>query len=126
MPRTLTDYVVNNRYTRPLRVGVERRVLAIKTLRGVANRLYNVAGSAPKSTFYQRSAKISGDYTGFFAGGIWNIFAPPFSLKMPLREDWAWLDWDLALSTVGHEPEIKDFYVKLLDSRFKPDIFCDI
>ena len=126
MPRTLTDFVVNNRYTRPLRIGAERRALAFKNVREVANRLYNVAGPAHKSALYQRSAKIYRDYRGFFTAGVWNIFAPPFSLKMPLREDWVWLDWDLALSAVGHEPEIKDFYVKLLNSRFKPDIFCDI
>jgi FkbM family methyltransferase len=126
MPRTWTDYVINNRYTRPLRIGAERRALAFKNVREVANRLYNVAGPVRKAAFYQRSAKIYRDYWGFFKAGDWNISAPPFSLKMPLRNDWAWLDWDLALSAVGHEPEIKDFYVKLLDSRFKPDIFCDI
>src|SRR5262249_16352256 len=94
--------------------------------RQVINHLYNTAGPSGKSAFYRRSAKIFRDHQGYFSSGEWVLNAPPFSLKMPLRKDWAWLDWDLALSALGHEPDIKDFYVKLLTSPFRPSVFCDI
>jgi FkbM family methyltransferase len=66
------------------------------------------------------------NYESSIAPGHWRIESPPFHLSLPLRADWAWLDWNLALATLGHEWEIKDFYAKLLTSSFRPDLFCDI
>ena len=36
------------------------------------------------------------------------------------------MDWDLALSIVGRDSEVVDYYAKLLRSEFRPDTFVDI
>lgn len=45
---------------------------------------------------------------------------------MPLTAERFWLDWDTALSIVGHETEIKDTYLALIGSREAPELFLDI
>ncbi len=37
-----------------------------------------------------------------------------------------WLDWDAALSILGHEVEIKETYASLLASTVPPDLFIDV
>jgi FkbM family methyltransferase len=45
---------------------------------------------------------------------------------MPLTSERLWLDWDTAVSIIGHDIEVKKTYQALLDSREKPDLFIDI
>lgn len=126
MARSSIDYLVNNRLTRPMRAALERRALVSRRVRSLANRLYNATDDAGRQTLYERSAKIFRNHPATFSPGTWDIDVPPFRLRMPLRGEHAWLDWDSALSVLGHDTEVKNFYAKLLDSRFRPDVFCDI
>jgi len=45
---------------------------------------------------------------------------------MPLRSERMWLDWDNALSIVGHDVEIKRTYDSCLRSAEPPEVFLDI
>jgi FkbM family methyltransferase len=45
---------------------------------------------------------------------------------MPLRSDWSWLDWDTAVSIVGHDIELKQTYAAIIGSEQRPMIFLDI
>jgi len=125
MARSTIDYMINNRLARPLRMAFERKALASKMLRVLANRFYNATDSDGRRALYERSAKIFRKHPANFNSGTWGIDVAPFRLRMPLRGKHAWLDWDLALAALGHDPEIKDFYEKILNSRFRPDVFCD-
>lgn len=44
---------------------------------------------------------------------------------MPLRNEECWLDWDNALSILGHDPDIKETYENLLDT-ISIKVFFDI
>ena len=94
-------------------------------LRLLFNRFYNATDKDGRRTLYERSAKIFRNHSAAFSSGTWDIDVAPFRLRMPLRSEHAWLDWDLALAVLGHDPEIKDFYTKILNSRLRPDVFCD-
>jgi FkbM family methyltransferase len=124
--RTLTDFFINNRHTARARVSLERFAISSRIARSAANWLFNKVGPSGKTLLYKSRAGLFRDYERSIAPGQWRIESPPFHMSLPLRADWAWLDWNLALATLGHEWEIKDFYAQLLTSPFRPDLFCDI
>ena len=126
MARSPIDCLVNNRLTRPVRVALERRALASKRVRSLVNRFYNATDDEGRRAFYERSAKIFRNHPAALSLDAWDIDVSPFRLRMPLRGDHAWSERDLALAVLGHDPEVKDFYAKILNSRFRPDVFCDI
>lgn len=45
-------------------------------------------------------------------------------IKLPIRRDYLWLDWDTALSILGHDIGVKRFYEEKIDSGI--DLFIDI
>jgi FkbM family methyltransferase len=91
-----------------------------------ANWYYNFTNDAGRMAIYRRSAKIFRDVPATFDSGYWYVDVPPFCLRMPLRKEHAWLDWDSALAVLGHDLEVKKFYAKLLESRYRPEVFIDI
>jgi len=46
-------------------------------------------------------------------------------LVMPLRSSSLWLDWDCAISVLGHDREIKETYLRLINAR-AVDSFVDV
>ena len=126
MARRLVDYVIDNRFTRPARAALERRAFAWPPIRAWVNGRHNRTNAEGRIALYHRSAKIFRGHDGRFKTGVWDIDVPPFRLRMPLRPEQAWLDWDTALSALGHDAEIKDFYASILTSDLRPDLFCDI
>jgi FkbM family methyltransferase len=57
--------------------------------------------------------------------GVWKVKFANAEIKMPLTPDRLWLDWNSALSIVGHDVEIKETYEAILLSNDRPDIFID-
>lgn len=47
-------------------------------------------------------------------------------IKMPLQTDSLWLGWDLAVSIVGHDMEIKSFYERLIKTSGNNITFFDV
>lgn len=107
-------------------MALQRKALASSTVCALANRHYNATTDAGRSAFYHRYAKICRGHIVRFGCKEWCVDVPPFHIRMPLRNEEAWLDWDLALSILGHDAEIIDFYAKVLRSEFRPDVFVDI
>lgn len=58
--------------------------------------------------------------------GTWNVNFGSATLTLPLRSGRMWLDWDNAVSIVGHDREIKSTYASLLGSRYRPAVFFDV
>jgi FkbM family methyltransferase len=56
---------------------------------------------------------------------IWKVDVAGVAVTMPLRGAEAWLDWDLAMSLIGHELEIKQTYLYLLRDQ-RPSLFLDV
>lgn len=47
-------------------------------------------------------------------------------VKLPLTQNRMWLDWDIAMSILGHELEIKTTYKTLTKNNSRPTLFFDI
>ena len=48
------------------------------------------------------------------------------NIRIPLTSDRFWLDWETAVSVVGHDVAIKDTYEALITSLDRPELFIDI
>lgn len=72
----------------------------------------------PKSLrlFHQLYAKIFSNADHPVPEGEWNVFFNDKKIKLPLRKEKAWLDWDIAVSVTGHDPDIKETYKSLINS----------
>lgn len=53
--------------------------------------------------------------------GVWRVRFLDKIIKLPITKDRIWLDWDLALSVIGHDTDIKETYKNL-----KVGMFIDI
>jgi FkbM family methyltransferase len=56
----------------------------------------------------------------------WRIKFNGKALLLPLRTETLWLDWDLAVSIVGHDLEVKSFYEELIKKSKSQLCFFDI
>src|SRR5207249_3638516 len=59
-------------------------------------------------------------------GGLWTVTFLGRPIRLSLRPGQMWLDWDAALSILGHEVEIKETYSSLLASSASPELFIDV
>ena len=78
------------------------------------NALYNGLNYEQKSAIYRRFAKLFRRRTPPPVTGHWYVDFNGRRITIPLQEESLWLDWDTALSVLGHEPEIKSTYEALL------------
>lgn len=60
------------------------------------------------------------------AAGEWLIQFANQKIRLPLRPTWSWLDWDNAVSILGHDIEVKKTYAALVKSDQRPELFLDI
>ncbi len=58
--------------------------------------------------------------------GDWSARLGGKLVRMPLRSETIWLDWDSAVSICGHDIEVKETYENFLESKQVPDLFVDI
>ncbi|MEE2751442.1 MAG: FkbM family methyltransferase [Myxococcota bacterium] len=56
----------------------------------------------------------------------WTVDACGVRLDFPLRPEMLWLDWGLSVSFLGHDLGLKDFYHRVVESRFRPRCFLDV
>jgi len=61
-----------------------------------------------------------------FKPDIWKLTFGRSYVQIPLTKEQLWLDWDTALSVIGHDHEIKQTYESLILSKFAPTCFLDI
>jgi FkbM family methyltransferase len=58
--------------------------------------------------------------------GTWKVYFAGKEVLLPLKPERMWLDWDTALSILGHDVEVKKTYESLLKSGIRPDLYFDI
>jgi FkbM family methyltransferase len=78
------------------------------------------------SFFHGHFAKLFRDSHRQVDEGQWRLDFAGRQLILPLRPERFWLDWDAALSTLGHETEIKRTYASLILSSSRPELFIDV
>jgi FkbM family methyltransferase len=116
----------NNRITRPIKCWIVKAIVSRRGLRDPLNRWYEKLNEQAKERFYVRYAKIYRNSTARLDAGGWTVTFLDNKIILPLRPDYAWLDWDNAVSILGHDLEIKQTYEALLASNQRPDCFMDV
>lgn len=95
--------------------------------RTILNGFYLQLNTQQTSCFYQWFSKIYRDTHFRVNEGIWKVNFGEQTIFMPLTSDSLWLDWDQAISIVGHDIDVKQTYEAILTSELsKPDLFVDI
>lgn len=93
--------------------------------RGWLNKLYNSLNEKERVIFHYMFARIFRNGKARPLNVEWTIKFNNAKIKMPLRTETLWLDWDLAVSIMGHDLEIKYFYEKFINLK-RPKYFLDI
>ncbi|MFO1157463.1 MAG: FkbM family methyltransferase [Reyranellaceae bacterium] len=92
----------------------------------MVNAFYRSLRDSGKSKYHGRYASMFADSDASLASGHWTIDFLGAPLSLPLRAEQTWLDWDLAVATLGHDLEVKRTYAEILQSAYRPDIFLDV
>jgi len=103
-----------------------RVLIASPESRAVLNRIYRDLSWTEKASCYARWAKIFRGTDSYVESGTWSISFLEADLLLPLKSERIWLDWDSALSALGHESEIKQTYEALLRRPYLPSLFVDV
>lgn len=90
------------------------------------NLLYHVLSPRQKETFHANFAKVFREAGHPSLRGAWSVFFAGRHLRLPLDGKESWLEWDLAVSLLGHEVEIKQTYETILKSPQPPKLVFDI
>jgi FkbM family methyltransferase len=107
-------------------INISRLVIAFSWSRSVLNAVYLQLTVYQKSLFYQKFAKLFRSRFVRGRNGIWKVSFLKKIILMPLTSERFWLDWDSAVSILGHEIEVKETYSELIDSSEAPELFIDI
>ena len=94
--------------------------------RGMLNAVYLRLSLSQLHYFYFLSATTFSDQDGTVEEGTWWIDVLGKRVQVPLRRAQFGLDWNLAVSILGHDPEVKKTYAGLLGSSAPPQLFLDI
>lgn len=103
-----------------------RWLLKTRNRRKILNGLYNHCSHRQKSWLYAKFAKIFRAAEYFVQPGKWTVEFCGRDVSVPLRQDSMWLDWDCALSVLGHESTIKSTYQTLIRERGLPKCVFDV
>ena len=103
------------------------RILARRRgTRRLLNSLYSSLTTANRVHFYERFSKIFRERHETFQDGSWSLRFDGKKLSVPLRSGYRWLDWDAALSIIGHDSELKQTYRSLAKLEHPPRVVFDI
>ncbi len=90
------------------------------------NKFYNKRSFDEKNIIQNLTSKLFRNGHGKFEPGTWEVKFRDQVIKLPLREENIWLDWDNAVSIIGHDVNIKKTYEGILKSDLRPAVFFDI
>lgn len=104
-----------------------RAIAASSWSRRVLNAVYLGLTPSQRALFHELFAKIFRNNHIQGRDGTWKVAFASKNILMPLTSETFWLDWDTAVSIVGHDIEVKQTYESLIGlSSMKPDLFIDI
>ena len=104
---------------------VVRWLVSKRLTRTCLNLAYNRLSATRKETIYSLFAKIFRGHPERITEGAWRVNVGGRRVDLPLDGYDTWLEWDLAVSMLGHEMEIKHTYLNLIRRR-RPKLFFDI
>ncbi|MGE4075101.1 MAG: FkbM family methyltransferase [Reyranella sp.] len=123
---SLVDRLSDNRFTKPIKRAIVRSLVRDPRTRWFVNAFYRSLSDAGKSKYHGRYASAFAGTSATLAAGHWTVEFLGRTLRLPLRPDHAWLDWDLAVAILGHDLEVKRTYAEVVQSADRPDLFLDV
>ncbi len=112
-----------------LKKTLQNKVLSLiqkKNSRERVNAIYNNLNYYEKAVFHTLFARLFRDNPEELENGSWEIKFLNEKIKLPLKGETGWLDWDTASAITGHDVDVKITYETLLQSQFKPRVFFDV
>jgi FkbM family methyltransferase len=94
--------------------------------RRALNFLYARLTYEQKQLYHRGFARIYRDRPSRATPGTWKVSFAGREILLPLNPRRMWLDWDTALSILGHDVEVKKTYERVLSSGTRPDLYVDI
>ncbi len=107
---------------------IKQMIFKDKSLKKL-NSFYSTLDNNEKEIFYTSYSKIFRDESDIISQPLdttWSVNFANITVKVPLQSEMMWLDWDTAVSIIGHDIEVKKFYQKLILSEYKPKLVFDI
>lgn len=120
MKRAVLDFL-----TPPAQAAM-RLVASSSVARPALNRLYQSLDQRQRERFYWYFAKIFRERKIKTRPAFWNLDFDSTPVRISLRPEYLWLDWDTAVSALGRDLVTKASYLNLISSKKRPDIFLDI
>ncbi|MFN7889014.1 MAG: FkbM family methyltransferase [Pirellula sp.] len=113
-------------YQRSSTQSLIRLAVASSWPRRILNIAYLRLTPYQRSVFHSHFAKTFRNSSCPVKEGVWRIEFLGKTILVPLDSEKIWLEWDSAVSIIGHDIDVKETYRHLLDSTDKPDLFIDI
>ena len=104
---------------------VVRQLASTQRGRRTLNSIYLRLAPAQRVAVHKNLARIFRDVQVHAEGGLWNVSFAGKALRIPISASGIWRDWDIAVSIVGHDLEVKRTYEYLIGAS-PPDVFVDI
>lgn len=107
---------------------IKQMILKEKSLKKL-NSFYSSLDNNEKEIFHSSYAKMFRDDSDILSQPInttWSVEFANSTITVPLQSKSMWLDWDTAVSIVGHDIEVKEFYKKLILSEYTPKLVFDV
>jgi FkbM family methyltransferase len=108
-----------------IRQGV-KLIATFPSPRGLLNGVYVKLTPSQRSLFQRGFARIFRNGYSCRGNGNWKVIFANKTIVLPLTSERCWLDWDTAVSVVGHDIEVKETYEALIRSSEAPELFIDI
>ena len=122
----MLNRLLSNRYSRPILRDIVRRMASHQWSREILNRFYLGLSWSQRAWFHGMFASVFKDRDDAITSGTWKIQFGDKLIKLPITRERLWLDWESALSVVGHDIEVKQTYEELLKGDNPPQLFIDI
>lgn len=102
-----------------------RTLASFPPSRACLNAYYNGLSIEERSRYHDRYSRLFREGQAM-ADGTWTVHFLGKSIRLPLRSAHSWTDWANALAILGHDPEVKTTYQRLLQSDHPPEVFLDV
>lgn len=110
---------------KPAVQAVVRTLATFPWSRAWLNAYYNSLSVEGRRRYHERYARLFQKGSPL-TGGVWTVRFLGKPIHLPLRPDHSWTDWANAVAILGHDPEIKATYERLLSSKRRPEVFLDV
>ena len=107
-----------------LRFGVTQ-ASRFESTRRLLNPLYLRLSPARREWFHTRFSQVHRGRSWSVTPGVWEVRFANRRIRLPLGEE-PWLEWDAALSAVGHEVPVKRFYERVINAWGENVVFFDV